>query len=283
MRGRIAVAALISAIGFSVVAARLVDVMVFSAGPVRNVSSLPRPAQRADFVDRNGDTDSAGSSGQRFVCQSCRVLGHGGRRARLATATGADERRLIAAFKPQKGYVLIQRGLTPDQRDVVMHLGLPGLDFIDGHKRFYPAGRTVAHAVGQVDTDDNGVSGLELGLEARLRQKTDPVVLSLDMRVQYALEHEAAEAMRSFHAKAAGGIVMNVHTGKFGPSLRLPDYEPNLRKLEPGDSIRNRMTQDVYELGSIFKIFAFTEAVEEKTIRLDEPLQSVIPTASAII
>src|SRR5260370_5807266 len=52
----------------------------------------------------------------------------------------------------------------------------------------------------------------------------------------------------------------------------MPDYEPNTRKLTAGDSIRNRMTQDVYELGSIFKIFAFTQAVEEKTVRLDEPI-----------
>ena len=50
----------------------------------------------------------------------------------------------------------------------------------------------------------------------------------------------------------------------------LPDYEPNARKLTTGDSIRNRMTQDVYELGSIFKIFAFTLAIEEKTVQLDE-------------
>ena len=97
-------------------------------------------------------------------------------------------------------------------------------------------------------------------------------MLSLDIRVQYVLEHEAAEAMRSFRAKAAGGIVMNVHTGEIWALASLPDYEPNLRKLGAGDSIRNRMTQDVYELGSIFKIFAFTEAVEEKTIRLDEPI-----------
>jgi cell division protein FtsI (penicillin-binding protein 3) len=53
----------------------------------------------------------------------------------------------------------------------------------------------------------------------------------------------------------------------------LPDYEPNLRRLDTGDSIRNRMTQDVYELGSIFKIFAFTQAIEDNTIRLDEPFE----------
>lgn len=273
LRGRIAVAALISAVGFSVVAARLVDVMVFSAGPVRNVSTLLPVPERADIVDRNGALIARDLPVSDLYASPAAFWDTAEAAHQLAGATGADERRLAAGFEPQKGYILVQRGLTPDQRDSVMRLGLPGLDFIDGHKRFYPSGRTVAHAIGQVDTDDNGVSGLELGLERRLRQQGDAVMLSLDMRVQYALEHEAADAMRSFHARAAGGIVMNVRTGEIWALASLPDYEPNLRKLQPGDSIRNRMTQDVYELGSIFKIFAFTEAVEEKTVNLDEPFQ----------
>jgi cell division protein FtsI (penicillin-binding protein 3) len=273
LRGRIAVAALISAIGFSVVAARLVDLMVFGAGPIRTVSALAIIAKRADLVDRNGALIARDLPVSDLYASPAVLWDRSAAAHLLAMATGADEQRLEAAFKPGKGYILVQRGLTPDQHDSVMRLGLPGLDFIDGHKRFYPSGRTLAHAVGQVDTDDSGVSGLELGLENRLRERPDAVVLSIDTRVQYALEHEAAEAMHSFHAKAAGGIVMNVRTGEIWALASLPDYEPNLRKLEPGDSIRNRMTQDVYELGSIFKIFAFTEAVEEKTIRLDEPFQ----------
>ena len=153
-----------------------------------------------------------------------------------------------------------------------MHLGLPGLVFEDGYRRYYPSGRIVAHAVGQVDLDEHGVSGLELGLEQRVRGSADgkPIQLSLDMRVQYVLEHEMAEAARAFSAKATAGIVLNVRTGEVIALGSLPDYEPNLRRLDAGDSTRNRMTQDVYELGSIFKIFAFTEAVEDKVVRLDE-------------
>src|SRR4029077_20362563 len=100
-------------------------------------------------------------------------------------------------------------------------------------------------------TDDNGGCGLEMGPESSLRGRSDPLMLSLGMRVQYVLEHEAAEAMRSFLTKATGGIVMNVHTSEHRALASLPDHEPNLRKLRAGDSIRNRMTQDVYELGSI--------------------------------
>jgi cell division protein FtsI (penicillin-binding protein 3) len=123
----------------------------------------------------------------------------------------------------------VQRGLTPDRRDAVMPLGLPGLTFEDGYKRFYPGGRIVAHAVGQVDTDDHGVSGLELGLESSVRGSRDaaPIVLSLDMRIQYVLEHEIKEAARAFRTKAAGGIVLNVRTGEVLALASLPDYEPN--------------------------------------------------------
>jgi cell division protein FtsI (penicillin-binding protein 3) len=274
VRNRIAFAALFSAACFSIIVARLIDVMVFGAVSTGTVATLAHP-MRADLVDRNGlliardlpvsdlyatpaafwDTDEAADD--------------------LAEATGADSTHLKEVFAAKRGYILVQRGLTPDRRDAVMHLGLPGLVFEEGYKRYYPSGRTVAHAVGQVDTDDHGVSGLELGLETRLRGTRDvaPVQLSLDMRVQYVLEHEIQEAARAFRTKAAGGIVLNVRTGEVLALASMPDYEPNMRKLEAGDSIRNRMTQDVYELGSIFKIFAFTEAIEEQTIRLDEPFE----------
>ena len=273
LRGRIAVAALISAVSFSVVTARLVDVMVFGAGPVHSAASIPALPNRADLVDRNALLIARDLPVSDLYASPAAFWDTGDAAHQLAVTTGADEQRLRTAFRPGKGYILVQHAITPDMREGIMRLGLPGLDFVENHKRFYPAGRTVAHAVGQVDTDDNGVSGLELGLEQRLRNQTEPVQLSIDLRVQYVLEHEAREAMRSFRAKAAGGIVLNVRTGEIWALASLPDYEPNLRKLETGDSVRNRMTQDVYELGSIFKVFAFTEAVEEKTIRLDEPFQ----------
>ena len=277
LRGRIAIAALISTVAFTLVTARLVDVMVIGAGPSRSASAIPVPERRADLVDRRGGLIARDLPVSDLYAMPVTFWDTKDAAHQLAAATGAEEQRLKSAFAPKKGYILVQRGLSPEQREKVMHLGLPGLDFIDSYKRSYPSGRTVAHAVGQVDTDDKGVSGLELGLENSLRGRSDPLMLSLDMRVQYVLEHEAAEAMRSFRAKAAGGIVMNVHTGEIWALASLPDYEPNLRKLGPGDSIRNRMTQDVYELGSIFKIFAFTEAVEEKTIRLDEPFSVTSP------
>jgi cell division protein FtsI (penicillin-binding protein 3) len=275
VRSRIAVAAFFCATMFSLIAVRLVDVMVLGGGSGRGGYAVAAAhPMRADLVDRNGALIARDLPVSDLYAMPANFWDTDEAARDLAKVTGADETHLKEAFAAKRGYILVQQGLTPDKRDAVVRLGLPGLTFESGYKRYYPSGRIVSHAVGQVDTDDHGVSGLELGLENRVRAPdAGPIQLSLDMRIQYVLEHEIEAASHAFRTKAAGGIVLNVHTGEVLALASLPDYEPNLRRLDTGDSIRNRMTQDVYELGSIFKIFAFTQAIEDNTIRLDEPFE----------
>jgi cell division protein FtsI (penicillin-binding protein 3) len=127
--------------------------------------------------------------------------------------------------------------------------------------------------LGTTDTDDNGVDGLELGLDSVLHDEeaSKSVTLSLDLRVQYALAHEVEQTRETFGARAAGGIVMNVNTGEILGMVSLPDAagEPGA-DVTHADPRRNRMAQDVYELGSVFKIFTFAMAVEDHTTRMDE-------------
>ncbi|HEY5347898.1 MAG TPA: penicillin-binding protein 2, partial [Rhizomicrobium sp.] len=187
----------------------------------------------------------------------------------LAQATGADEHRLAAAFAGKHPYVLVARQLPPDIQDKVVQLGLPGLEFEASVKRYYPDGRVAAQVLGVTDPDNNGVSGLELGLQDDLHGAA-PVATSLDMRVQFILDDETQAARDTFHAKAVGGIVMNVNTGEVLAMTSLPDFDPNQRNFAPGDSPRNIMAQDVYELGSVFKIMAFALALEDHTVTPDE-------------
>ena len=153
-----------------------------------------------------------------------------------------------------------------------MHLGLPGIEFEAGGKRFYPDGRMAAQVVGVTDPDNNGLSGLELGLQNQIHAAAGgQVATSIDMRVQYILAHEVEQARETFTARAAGGVVMNVNTGEVLGMVSSPDFDPNPRHMEAGDSSRNIMAQDVYELGSIFKILTFTLALEDHTLKsLDE-------------
>ena len=247
VRGRIVVAAAFCAFAFATVAARLIDVMVFSGAQGPGIAARDNHPMRADLVDRNGTLIARDLPVSDLYASPKNFWDTGEAARELAAATGADEERLKKAFAAKKGYIPVARGLSPDRREAVMRIGLPGLTFEEGYKRYYPSGRIVSHAVGQVDSDDNGVSGLELGLNERVRGGPDaaPIELSLDMRVQYVLEHEMAAAAKEFQTKASGGIVLNVHTGEVLALASLPDYEPNLRALEGEDSTRNRMTQDV--------------------------------------
>ncbi|HEY4125240.1 MAG TPA: penicillin-binding protein 2, partial [Rhizomicrobium sp.] len=191
----------------------------------------------------------------------------------LSKATGASEARLKSAFNGKREYVLVARQITPDVKDRVMSLGLPGIEYQKDGKRFYPEGRGAAQVIGVTDPDGNGVSGLELGLQNRLRDQDEgaAVTTSIDMRVQYILAHEAQMAKETLDVAAAGGIVLDVRTGEVLGMISLPDYDPN-GKLGEHDSRRNVMVQDTYELGSVFKVMSFALAMEDHTIGLDDLL-----------
>src|SRR5882724_9243531 len=134
VRSRIALAALFCATAFSIVAARLVDVMVFGAGPrTAGAATIAHP-MRADLVDRNGLLIARDLPVSDLYATPSALWDTDEAAHQLAEATGANEPHLKQAFAAKRGYILVQRGLTPDRRDAVTHLGLPGLDFEDGYK-----------------------------------------------------------------------------------------------------------------------------------------------------
>ena len=78
-------------------------------------------------------------------------------------------------------------------------------------------------------------------------------------------------ARKTFTAHAAGGVVMDVNTGEVLAHGVAARFRSQPAPAAGGDSTRNIMAQDVYELGSVFKIFTFALAMEDHTLRsLDE-------------
>ena len=268
---RIVIGAGVCVVAFMLVGLRLIDVTLLS-GPAAGSANGHVAMARGDLTDRNGELLARDLPVKDLYARPKEFWDKAEAARALAEATGADEGRLYRGFTTAKSpYVLVTRRITPDVEAKVMRLGLPGLEFENTTKRYYPDARVTAQVVGVTDPDGNGVSGLELGLEKQLRAAAGgAVATSLDARVQFILAHEVAEARKTFSAKAAGGIVMDVKTGEIIAMTSQPDFDPNQRGLNPGDSRRNMMVQDVYELGSIFKIFSFALAVEDHTIRLDE-------------
>jgi cell division protein FtsI (penicillin-binding protein 3) len=268
---RIVIGAVLCIAAFALVGLRLVDVTLMRGTGAGGFSDHPILA-RADLTDRNGELLARDLPVKDLYARPHVFWDKAQAAHDLAAVTGADEKRLNAGIaNTRHPYVLVARQLTPEQQDRVMHLGLPGLEFEPSAKRYYPDGRAAAQLLGVTDADNNGVSGLEMGLEKQLRAHAGgQVATSIDMRVQYILAHETEAARETFSARAAGGIVMNVRTGEVLAMISVPDFDPNQRKLADGDSTRNVMAQDVYELGSVFKIFSFALAFEDNTMHLDE-------------
>src|SRR3546814_16522708 len=73
-----------------------------------------------------------------------------------------------------------------------------------------------SHVLGFTDIDGRGRMGMERAADERLTRedmRSKPVVLSIDSRVQQAIEGELGAAMAKFQAIGARGMVLDVRTG----------------------------------------------------------------------
>ncbi len=160
-------------------------------------------------------------------------------------------------------YTEVKRDLTPAQREAVFALGLPGVRFTNGLRRYYPQGSLGAHVIGRTEPGKGGVIGLEKFIDRRPEAMGGKALYAaLDARVQRVLEEELHTAIEVNKAQAGWGAVMDVHTGEVTALANWPDFDANAPADVPVDARRNRMVYDLYELGSAFKIITGAAVLE---------------------
>ncbi|CCA91679.1 MULTISPECIES: penicillin-binding protein 2 [unclassified Novosphingobium] len=191
-----------------------------------------------------------------------------------------DRAQVLERLKSGKaGY--IRKSILPEDANKVHALGEPALEFPLEATRYYPQGSMAAHVLGYVDSYGKGKVGMEEAFDDKLvspEGRTHPAVLSIDFRVQSALEDELGRAMAESKAKGAGGVILDVDTGEVLALASLPSFDPN--HVKPTDMVIseeqarlgevphgfNRVTNQVYELGSTFKPLAVASAMDAGTI-----------------
>src|SRR5690606_29448091 len=89
-----------------------------------------------------------------------------------------------------------------------------------------------------------------------------PVPLSIDLRIQGALEDELERAAVEFQVKDAVGIVTNVQTGEILALASYPDFDPNNPGAATPDALKNHAGSTVYEMGSTFKAFTVAAGLD---------------------
>ncbi|MBD58660.1 MAG: peptidoglycan glycosyltransferase [Citromicrobium sp.] len=189
----------------------------------------------------------------------------------------ADVAARLASGKAQ----YLRRRLLPEEANKVFDIGEPALELPAEKDRFYPQGSMAAHVLGYVK-DGEGRVGMESVLNAELTDaasRGQPTAIALDLRVQGALEDELRKGMLSVNARGAAGVVLDVDTGEVVALASLPAFDPNdvqrsdlavsdaAAKRGETPPVFNRVTNQVYELGSTFKPLSVAAAMDAGIVR----------------
>lgn len=257
--------------GVAMIVLRLAWLAVFTQPATSRDAAAALVPLRADLVDRNGAplarTIDAWSIGvhPRDIIGDRRAIAQ--QLAQLIPTH--DESYFYAKLTQDVPFTYIERRALPGTVEQVNAIGEPAIVFSREPERLYPQSKLADHVLGFVDYTGHGALGMERALDTKLLDqgsRSQPIALSIDARVQAAMESELGAAMATFQAKAAVGIVEDVHTGEIVAMTSMPQFNPNRIKDATPDELRNNATQSVFELGSTFKPITMAEAIESGTV-----------------
>lgn len=248
------------------------------SAPDRSSVSEQLLPPRGEITDRNGaplarafpayalwfDPDAMGDGGSPLVGEPHAVA------ARLAAIFPDLDQADIAQRLASGSGGYLRRRVLPEQANRVFELGEVALQFPQETDRHYPQGSLAAHVLGYVVEREGGKIGMEQVLEQRLSDpatRGEPVALSIDVRVQGALEDELRRGMLATNAIGAAGIVLDVDTGEVMALASLPEFDPNVVGASGAPNVFNRATNGTYELGSTFKPLTVAAAIDAGVIR----------------
>jgi cell division protein FtsI (penicillin-binding protein 3) len=223
----------------------------------------PMPGARGELTDRNGEILALDLPRYGLYVDPHEMVRKDAVRAALLQTLPqilpAKLDKILADDRRQ--YVIGQ--LTADQQGQIHDLGLPGVTFEEESGRDYPLDTLAAHVIGLTSKDGVGLAGAEKAFDKAMRtDRATPIALSIDLRVQGALENEVDKAASAYQADDAVGMVVNVRTGEVLGMASYPSYDPNdPMQGDPRNQI-NHAAATVYEPGSVMKVFTLAMGID---------------------
>ncbi len=192
-----------------------------------------------------------------------------------------DKKRLLINLQlifPYKNYEKIkkkingekffyfQKKISQEKYDELILLGDKSIITEQKISRIYPHKNLFSHIIGQIDNDNNGISGIEKSFDYELKTLEEQLKLTLDTELQYIIREELNYFTDIFKNIGSAAILMNINNGEILSMVSLPDFNLNKREKIKDVNYINRASKGVYELGSVFKTFTIAAALHEEII-----------------
>lgn len=291
-------------LGFSVlfllVLGRLFWVQVMHGAHYRDIakrqyeSKVSLRAERGKFYDRNGRDIAVMMKRTSFAADPAMMEKPRLVSELLAAAVGDSAQYYYNSIKNTKSrFVWLARGVNTAMYPDLDTLADPGLIRLHEPKRNFLYGPYAAQVLGTTNTENKGLTGLELQYNSilegqsgfvimqrdgrgRLRPGVNPereaaqdgrgLELTIDIEFQRVAEEELRRGVLETGAVSGTVVAIEPSTGDILAMASMPSFNPNrLDKASP-DAIRVRAITDQYEPGSTMKAITAAALLEERKI-----------------
>ena len=218
---------------------------------------------RADIIDNNGN----------FIVKTINTT-----RVGINPNLIIDKKRLLINLQlifPQKSFneikekmngkkfFYLEKRVSQEKYEKLRLLGDKSIIFEEKLSRIYPQKNLFSHIIGQIDDNNNGISGIEKYYDDELKTIKQKLKLTIDTDIQFLIREELIKFQEIFNSIGSAAILMDVNNGDILSMVSLPDFNLNERTNIKDVNYINRVTKGVYELGSVFKTFTVAAGLHE--------------------
>jgi cell division protein FtsI (penicillin-binding protein 3) len=251
--------------------------------------------RRGVIVDRSGRELAMSTTAYSVYADPKLIVARRFTAKKVAGILGESVQSVYNKIKnPQRRFVWLDRLIDKEHADRIKSLNIRGLQIVEEPKRIYPNDNLLAHSLGFVGADGQGLEGLELqynqelqGDKKKVSVRRDargrPLIadgmmfaenpdgaeikLTIDADLQHELESEMQNALQEFNADNAMAIILDAKTSAILAMGSAPTFDPNAAIKASPSVRRNRLVTDVYEPGSTLKTFVIAGALHDKVLR----------------
>jgi stage V sporulation protein D (sporulation-specific penicillin-binding protein) len=262
------------------------------------------PAHRGTILDRSGNplatsVDSYDILVDRRIWQDSRIANSSS--LSLASLLGLSQADIQSTAQGADGDAVIARGVDYDTGRKIETAAISGVIASPSSRRVYPEGDLGSALLGFVGQDQSGLTGIEHDYNGPLSgrpgtvnferdslgnpiafgeqravapQSGADIVLTIDRTLQLMAERELEAAIQKTHADGGDVLMMDPQTGAVLAMASRPSFQLsklNLNQLSDLSTLRLRSVTDMYEPGSVFKLFTMAGALNEGKVYPNTP------------